>query len=68
MNIKIPNHYKASDIMTAVQQADSGGVLSCLDERQFALAKIALVKSQRTDLSLQLKDAQSRLTILVYCY
>ena len=61
MNIKIPDNHKASEIFHTVKQAESGAVLCCTDERQFSLAKIALVKSQRTDLSIQLKDAQSRL-------
>ncbi|MCW9053926.1 MAG: hypothetical protein OQJ91_16695 [Motiliproteus sp.] len=61
MNIKIPDHHKASEIFASVKKAESGAVFYCTDERQFSLAKIALVKSQRTDLSIQLKDAQSRL-------
>ncbi|WP_207061152.1 response regulator [Motiliproteus sp. SC1-56] len=58
MNITIPDYYKASQIITAVKEAEPGAVLSCTNERQFALLKIALVKLQRSELTLQLLDQQ----------
>ena len=58
MNITIPNNQKAAYVLHVVNGASSDSTLCCSSEREFALVKIALVKSQRVDLSIQLLDAK----------
>ncbi|OMH32699.1 hypothetical protein [Motiliproteus sp. MSK22-1] len=61
MNISLSNSLRATEVLRIVKDAASDSTLCCQSERQFALVKIALLKSQRADLSIQLQDAQGSL-------
>ncbi len=61
MNISIPVDASTSEVVQAVRQADEGVSLVCQSERQYALVKIALVKLQRSDLSVELQNGHGYL-------
>ena len=61
MNITLSNSLKATEVLRTVKDAVSDSTLCCRTERLFSLVKIALIKSQRADLSIQLQDANGNL-------
>ncbi len=61
MKISIPDNQKTTDVIRKVNESESGSTFSCSSERMFSLLKIALVKSQRSDLSIQLLDNSGKL-------
>lgn len=56
MNIDISEHFKVSDILSAVKEAEEGSHIYCSSERHFSLLKICLIKLQKVDLSIYLLD------------
>ncbi len=56
MNIDISEHFKVSDILSAVKEAEEGSHIYCSSDRHFSLLKICLVKLQKIDLNIYLLD------------
>ncbi len=57
MEITIPRSAQAAAIFSEVKNAPPGSTINCYTDKQYSIAKIALVKLQRTSLTLQHIDA-----------